>query len=186
MKKKFGIFILTFLIVVVLGGAALLLVAQKRNGNTVLVNDGQNVTDAASGNGIAETEIISVDEIRPPAGLQEIETVSEQEEVPEEILDDRTFRLEPSSDGAVVFAFAGDILFDPSYAIFSSYHQRGDRIEECISEELLEEMRNADIMMLNNEFPYTDRGTPTPGKIYTFRAATESVSVLKDMGVDIV
>ena len=186
MKKKFGIFILTFLIVVVLGGTVLFLVAQNRNGDTVLVNGGQDAVDAASENNIAETEIVSADEIMPPEELQETEVTSEQEDIPEEILDERTFRLEPSEDGSVVFAFAGDILFDPYYAIFSSYHQRGDRIEECISEELLAEMHNADIMMLNNEFPYTDRGTPTPGKIYTFRADTESVSVLKDMGVDIV
>lgn len=41
-------------------------------------------------------------------------------------------------------------------------------------------------MMVNNEFPYSDGGTPQPDKMYTFRAEPESVNVLFDMGVDIV
>lgn len=104
----------------------------------------------------------------------------------EEILDPYTFRLEPSEDGTVTFVFAGDILFDPAYAIYSTYRQRGEQLEQCISEDLLAEMRSADVMMLNNEFPYSDRGEPLPDKTYTFRAAPESVSLLQDMGVDIV
>ena len=40
--------------------------------------------------------------------------------------------------------------------------------------------------MLNNEFTFTDRGTPTPGKLYTFRSKTANVSFLKEMGADIV
>ena len=40
--------------------------------------------------------------------------------------------------------------------------------------------------MVNNEFPYTDRGTPTPGKKFTFRAKPEYASYLTDMGTDVV
>ena len=47
-------------------------------------------------------------------------------------------------------------------------------------------MRSADIMMANNEFPYSDRGTPTPDKTFTFRADPADVHIMKDMGVDIV
>ena len=47
-------------------------------------------------------------------------------------------------------------------------------------------MRNVDIMMVNNEFPYSNRGTPTEGKTYTFRARPETAQILGTMGVDIV
>jgi len=57
---------------------------------------------------------------------------------------------------------------------------------DCIDETFQDEMRAADIMLINNEFPYTDRGAPTPGKKYTFRADPDSVKYLNDMGVDLV
>ena len=64
--------------------------------------------------------------------------------------------------------------------------QRGGRIEDAFSPEMLEAMRRADIFMVNNEFPYTGRGTPTPGKKFTFRAKPEYASYLADMGTDVV
>ncbi len=50
---------------------------------------------------------------------------------------------------------------------------------------MLTQMREVDIMVANNEFPFTDRGTPTPDKTFTFRADTGTVSYLHDMGVDV-
>ena len=47
-------------------------------------------------------------------------------------------------------------------------------------------MQKADIMCLNNEFTFSNNGSPMNGKMYTFRAMPERVSVLQDMGVDIV
>ena len=40
--------------------------------------------------------------------------------------------------------------------------------------------------MVNNEFPYSDRGTPTPEKQFTFRAKPEYAELLHEMGADIV
>ncbi len=89
-------------------------------------------------------------------------------------------------EGIVTLGFAGDILFDDEYAVMANLLNRGNTIENGISDELLVKMRDVDIMMLNNEFPYTDRGTPLEGKTYTFRADTASVNYLIDMGVDVV
>ncbi|MBQ2934608.1 MAG: CapA family protein [Lachnospiraceae bacterium] len=89
-------------------------------------------------------------------------------------------------EGVVSLGFVGDILFDDEYAVMANLLNRGVTIENGISEELLAQMQGVDILMANNEFAYTDRGTPTEGKTYTFRADTESVGYLKDMGVDIV
>ena len=47
-------------------------------------------------------------------------------------------------------------------------------------------MKDADIFMLNNEFCYSERGTPIEGKKYAFRSKPSNVTILADMGADIV
>lgn len=91
-----------------------------------------------------------------------------------------------NDEGIVTIGFAGDILFDDEYAMMAKLLQRGVTIENALSEELLGVMRGMDIMMVNNEFPFTNRGIATEGKTYTFRADADTVSYLHDMGVDIV
>lgn len=85
-----------------------------------------------------------------------------------------------------VLVFGGDICFYDAYANMCSYVQRGSDIEKCISSYLLEEMRSADVCMVNNEFSYSDRGAPLADKTYTFRSKPENVNILHDMGVDVV
>ncbi len=96
------------------------------------------------------------------------------------------YAMQNSKEGVVSLGFVGDILFDDEYAVMANLLNRGVTIENGISEELLVQMQDVDILMANNEFPYTERGTPTEGKTYTFRAEPESVSYLRDMGVDVV
>lgn len=100
--------------------------------------------------------------------------------------DGNIYAMPNRKDGVVSLGFVGDILFDDEYAVMANLLNRGVTIENGISEELLAQMHNVDILMANNEFPYTDRGTPTEGKTYTFRAQPKSVSYLEDMGVDVV
>lgn len=90
------------------------------------------------------------------------------------------------SSDRIVMTFAGDILFDGHYAVMSRLKQNGGSISDAISPELIKLMQDADIMMLNNEFPYSDRGTPTEGKQYTFRAEPSTAGYLNEMGVDVV
>lgn len=90
------------------------------------------------------------------------------------------------SEEEVVLAFAGDVSFAEGYANMGALAQRGGDINNCFDEFVLKEMQDADIFMLNNEFPYTDRGVPTEGKTFTFRSKPENVKYLYDMGVDIV
>ncbi len=92
----------------------------------------------------------------------------------------------PETPGSVTLTFGGDICFHDPFANMGSLVQRGGSIESCISADLLSEMRQSDICMVNNEFPYSDRGTPTPGKTFTFRSKPENVNLLHEMGVDIV
>lgn len=93
-------------------------------------------------------------------------------------------KQETAGDEATVL-FAGDILFDDSYAMMGAMRGRGS-ISACFSAETLQEMADADIFMLNNEFTYTTRGEPTPEKQFTFRAKPENAMLLRELGVDIV
>lgn len=122
--------------------------------------------------------------VAPDETKNEPEDKADVEE--EYALEDNTFIKEAASEDRVIIAFAGDILFDANYAIMVSLMQRGGDISRGITPEVMEEMKNVDIMMLNNEFPYSDRGTPTPDKTYTFRAKPSTVSYLGELGVDIV
>lgn len=92
---------------------------------------------------------------------------------------------EAKEEETVTIGFIGDILFDDEYAVMANLLRRGVSIENGISEPLLAQMQETDILIANNEFPYTNRGTPLEGKTYTFRADTESASYLHDMGVDV-
>ena len=105
---------------------------------------------------------------------------------PEYMKANRIYEKQGKKERVISFGFAGDILFDDEYAMMANLLRRGVSIENGISEPLLAQMHDVDIMMVNNEFSYTNRGTPTEGKTYTFRADTSMVSYLNDMGVDIV
>lgn len=97
----------------------------------------------------------------------------------------RILARQGKSEEEVSFCFAGDFLLDDEYAIMVNLLNRGGTIEKGISEALLTEMRDADVMVINNEFPYTDRGTATEDKKYTFRADTDTVHYLHDIGADV-
>lgn len=86
----------------------------------------------------------------------------------------------------VTLSFAGDISFAEGYANMANYHSRGDDITQCIMPDLIARMDSADIMMINNEFTYSNRGAPLSGKTFTFRAKPETAGNLSRLSVDIV
>lgn len=86
---------------------------------------------------------------------------------------------------SVTLSFAGDISFADGYANMSAYYSRGG-IEACVLPQVRKRMAEADIMMINNEFSYSDRGAPLAGKEFTFRAKPSMVENLKKLSVDLV
>ena len=102
------------------------------------------------------------------------------------MVENNVYAKEAADPDEVTITFAGDILFDDQYAVMARVVQNGGDITYGIEPDLIKEMRSADIMMLNNEFPYSDRGEPLEDKQFTFRASTSSVSYLNELGVDIV
>lgn len=90
----------------------------------------------------------------------------------------------PKSDGEISIVFAGDIIFDTWQNPWSSIAYN-DGIEACFDGETWETLTGADFLVVNNEFPYTDRGEPTPGKTFTFRCAPWTAGWLREMGTDL-
>ena len=184
MSRNIKIFIVTLCIVFV-GGMGLALLYVANNNERAALRESAEVAAAVDEDIRAASVDMAVSQNETDATVSANEpSVSSDEAIYAD--EPYTKVIEPSTEGELTISFAGDVLFDPGYAIFSSYKARGCDINQCISADLLEKMRSADIMMVNNEFPYSDRGAPLADKMYTFRAQPESVALLDDMGVDIV
>lgn len=107
---------------------------------------------------------------------EEKNSVSEEvEEVQEEIPEEETAK-------ELTMVFSGDILLS-SY-VLNNYENSG--IDGVVSEELLREMQNADLTMVNEEFPFSARGTQAQDKQFTFRVDPSYVKILQEMGIDVV
>lgn len=98
----------------------------------------------------------------------------------------KEYSVMAASPDQVTLSFVGDVGFAKGYATINKYRSNGEDIHKSIDDGVLSLMQSSDIMMANNEFPYSDRGTPTPNKTFTFRADPRDVHIMKDMGVDIV
>ena len=89
-----------------------------------------------------------------------------------------------NSDAAAtepVLAFVGDMLFTEN--TLSRYHQQG--ISSMFSEELLSAMTDADLFMVNEEFPFSTRGEAAEDKQFTFRVDPSYVRIFQEIGVDV-
>ena len=99
---------------------------------------------------------------------------------------DKTYVIDKPVYGDIVLDFTGDLSFAEGIATTEFMDSQINGIEDCFSADLLEEMREADILLVNNEFAYTNRGTPLAGKAYTFKADPSRVALLEELGVDAV
>lgn len=104
---------------------------------------------------------------------------------PEYLRQNNILLREGNEEGVVSLNFSGDILFDDEYCCMASLILRGGDLSTCFLGSTLDRMRSADITVVNNEFPYTDRGSRTPDKTYCFRAEPDTASYLNDMGADV-
>ena len=89
---------------------------------------------------------------------------------------------EPEPLPDTVIAFAGDVMFPSHY--LSAYDQDG--IPAIADEGMLSHMRDSDLFLLNEEFPFSLRGEPMPDKQFTFRTDPAYVSIFQELGADIV
>lgn len=89
---------------------------------------------------------------------------------------------EEQEDAESVLVFAGDVYISSHVA--ANYDREG--IDSVLAPGLLAEMQNANLCMVNEEFPFGTVGTPMEDKQYTFQVNPFYVSLFEDMGVDIV
>lgn len=172
-------FLITFFIVVIAGVSGFAtfrwIIEPAGRGNNHFQLSKERVV-----NGTSVTEEEQIDEI--------LSTNAKYADIlndPEYMIENNVYAKDAVSPDQVTITFAGDILFDENYMIMANVKDSSN-IANGVLPSLIEEMRSADIMMINNEFPYSDRGTPTKGKKFTFRAKPSTVSYLNDLGVDIV
>lgn len=115
--------------------------------------------------------------------ISETESLSEVSDTTTSDNDDNTNSYEQSDTYTdISIAFTGDILLADN--LYAAYQKSG--ITGFISPKIADILKNADITFVNEEFPFSNRGTPEAGKEYTYCVPTERAKVFKDMGVDIV
>ncbi len=89
---------------------------------------------------------------------------------------------EPQETGTALLSFAGDVMFSDEY--LKEYDRSG--IQAIADTNMLAHMQDADLFILNEEFPFSRRGEPMADKQFTFRTDPKYVSILQELGTDIV
>ncbi|MCL1828542.1 MAG: CapA family protein [Oscillospiraceae bacterium] len=98
----------------------------------------------------------------------------------------RVFFPEESPGADIVLSFGGDInLVEDGYVV-PVLRAAANGLPDVLAGGLLERMRAADVLLLNNEFAFTTGGTALPGKEYVFRADPKNAEILVEMGADVV
>lgn len=100
--------------------------------------------------------------------------------------DNNIYIREAADKEFVTMTFAGDLCLSEGWYTLNKYDETGGALNQCISSDLIGRLKSSDIFMLNNEFAFSDRGTPLNGKYYTFRADTGRASILTELGTDVV
>ena len=106
-------------------------------------------------------------------------TVTDQETTTEE---PETTAPEPKVED-ITLLFAGDVYL--SNHVLNAYDKAGG-IHGVLDEGIRAEIDAADIFMVNQEFPFTERGTQAADKQYTFRLPHDRLHLMNEMGIDIV
>lgn len=129
------------------------------------------------------TDTISVNEntsappVSPVTDSSDIQVTDRETETTTEPL---TSPPEPYSP--VTIAMTGDILL--SDRLYQRYCDGG--ITGFVSPAVADTLAAADITFINQEFPFSDRGTPEAGKEYTYCVPTSYARIFPELGVDIV
>lgn len=172
MKKKFIVRLLSVEIVVF---AALLTVYVL-----ILLNDGTvNLVNFKGTESVSGAEIKETLPIETVAFTETTEDKLKQTEETAEIIEPAEENVQA---GPITITFCGDILLDSS--VKRRMYEGGREAVFPISH--AQPFTEADITMINLEFPFSTRGAPMPDKEYTFRGDPEHISFFTEMGTDIV
>lgn len=149
--------------------------------------DNSNISDSLNKTSPSnDNEDLSEDNNASPDLSEASQPEDKPKKIDEPILEDIVDVEEPLPPEPIILLFAGDVNLDEDSKPVSRYDRESKGILGGISQELIDEMNQADIFMLNNEFAFSKRGKEIKEKSYTFRADPKRVDILKEMGVDIV
>lgn len=136
----------------------------------------EKITAAETETETAEHIVLETEAETEPELVEEPDT-DPSEEDPEE-----SDSAEPASDSMTIL-FSGDVLL--SDHVLNAYSRAGG-ISGVLDQGYLSAIQSADYFAVNEEFPFSSRGTQAADKQYTFRLAPEKVSMFKEMGIDAV
>ncbi len=143
-------------------------------------NESENTVNSLDNEGNASMEENQIG----GTDVETMEEVSEEETStpPLPLQGEDSSEVNLNDSGDTVMVFSGDVFM--SDYILNKYSKEG--IDGILSKELQEEYANADIAMVNQEFPFSNRGKPMKDKQFTFRIDPKWVKIFSDMQVDIV
>lgn len=108
--------------------------------------------------------------------------IDESTQLHTQVIEEYESELENNRED-ISLVFGGDLLL--SGAILRQYDNNGG-IGGLIEEPLLSHLIESDITMVNQEFPFSERGVAMEEKQYTFQAPPNRVGILEELGIDIV
>lgn len=147
-----------------------IVINSELNQHSKLTNEqkeSENNEDSLTDIEVGSDEVISEDDVDPALSEDEEPTLTEQDD---------------ANSLDTVMVFAGDIYWTDN--ILGKYNNDG--IDSLLSKDMQEEFKEADIAMVNQEFAFSNRGTPMQDKQFTFRIDPKQVQIFNDMKVDIV
>lgn len=104
-----------------------------------------------------------------------------------EIITNKTKELTlKQNTNEVLLSFVGDVSLADDWYIMPKYDERNKKVYGILSEDVVNIMTSSDIMVANNEFTISNRGSKMPKKYYTFRGAPERLTIYEEMGVNLV
>lgn len=127
------------------------------------------------------TEYETEETTRQPEIVIEAETEPLLIETEIELEAEETVSEAAEEQEAVTLLFAGDVLL--SDHVMRAY-QKGGGIAGVLDEGYRAQIDQSDFFFVNEEFPFSSRGTQAPDKQYTFRLSPEKVSILQEIGID--
>lgn len=134
-------------------------------------------TDSVIVSEVATSDTITLQENEKPTP----ETVPESQENLEATIDEEDCS-DVEETNEIRMVFTGDVYIG-NY-VSNVYESVG--VLGVVADSLADRMRTADLAMVNQEFAFSTRGVPMKDKQYTFRVDPKKVSLLTELGVDVV
>ena len=104
------------------------------------------------------------------------------------LLDEPDFEYEPPKlnlQKDIVMTFTGDVSFADNWHIMDYCKKNKCTPKDLVSQDLIDEMQNADVAHMNNEFVLSTRGKEID-KSYNFKGKPENAKYYNDFGIDFV